>query len=116
MLDAYNREILFHLEFVQSAEALLTVLKLNYQDSECGTDLIDTGEYVIEERGSHKATDLMSRWETCFYPGQRVAMSMILRKVELSSLYKSHCPACSTENGNRTDAEISWYVRKESLT
>ncbi|RYP71262.1 hypothetical protein DL771_004954 [Monosporascus sp. 5C6A] len=75
MVDAFNKESPFHLEFVRSAEAFISVLKVNFKASGCGPGMIDRGEFLIEESGTQNAIDITKAWETCFYPGQRVTMN-----------------------------------------
>jgi hypothetical protein len=82
MVDAFNRESPFHLEFIRSPEALVAVLKANLKDTDCGPRMIDEGEFVIEESGTNNVIDITRNWENCFYPGQKVAMSMVFRKEE----------------------------------
>lgn len=41
LIDAFNKESPFHLEFIRSLDALLAVLKVNFQTSGCDTKLID---------------------------------------------------------------------------
>ena len=58
LIDAFNKEGPFHLEFVRSAEALLAVLKVNLKELGCGLDMIDQGEFVIEESGTQNLIDI----------------------------------------------------------
>jgi hypothetical protein len=106
-IDAFNRECPFHLEFVRSAEAFLAVLKINFKNSDVGPKMIDRGDFVIEELGTNNLIDMTRSWETCFFPGQRVAMSMILRKREQTSS-ESSCPRCSTSQKRSMNEEITW--------
>lgn len=107
MIDAFNRESPFHLEFVRSAEALLAVLKVNFKESGCDPRMIDRGEFVIEESGTHNIINITRSWETCFYPGQRVAMSMVFRMKEQTTS-KPSCPRCRTFQDGSKDEEITW--------
>ena len=107
MVDPFNKESPFHLEFVRSAEALLAILKVNLKETGCGPDMIDRGEFVIEEAGTRNVIDITQNWETCFYPGQRVAMSMIFKKKERRAA-QSSCPRCQKENDGSTDEEVTW--------
>jgi hypothetical protein len=107
-VDAFNRESPFHLEFIRSAEALLAVLKVNFKESGIGPELIDRGEFVIEESGTDNVIDITRNWTTCFYPGQRVAMSIILRQTERATSMKSFCPKCSTYDSSSSENEIHW--------
>ncbi|CAI6342518.1 unnamed protein product [Periconia digitata] len=102
LIDAFNKESPFHLEFVRSADALLAVLKANYNDS----GLIDRGQFLIEEVGSQRLIDLSQNWDSCFYPGQRVAMSMILSTIEPRCTDPS-CLGCGTLQPDVTDEEVT---------
>ncbi len=88
LIDAFSKESPFHLEFVRSAEALLAVLKVNIKKSGCDPDMIDRGEFVIEESGTQNSIDLTVPWDSCFYPGQRVAMSVIFK--QMGAFTRSH--------------------------
>lgn len=105
LIDAFNKESPFHLEFVRSAEALLAVLKINLKETGCGPDMIDRGEFVLEESGTQNSIDITAPWENCFYPGQRVAMSMIFKQ---ESIVQSSCPRCGTDHEESTGKEITW--------
>jgi hypothetical protein len=107
-VDAFNRESPFHLEFIRSADALLAVLKVNFKKSGVGPKMIDRGDFVIEESGSNHVIDITRDWENCFYPGQKVAMSMILRRMERATSPKTFCPKCSKSHQHSTDEEINW--------
>jgi hypothetical protein len=107
-IDPLNKENPFHLEFVRSAEALLAVLKVNLKESGCGPAMIDRGEFAIEELGTQKSINLTESWDYCFYPRQRVAMSMIFKQQRKTA--KSSCPRCGREHWESTEKEITWSV------
>ena len=107
LIDAFNKESLFHLEFIRSAEALLAVLKVNIKNSGCDPDIIDRGEFVIEESETQKSIDFTEPWDSCFYPGQRVAMSVIFKQ---QRTLKSSCPRCGKDHEESTGKEITWSV------
>lgn len=88
-IDPLNREMPFHLEFIKSPEALLSVLKINLRETGCGPAMIDRGEFVIEEAAPRTLIDLTAPWDRCFFPGQRVAMSMVF------ICASSSCPECN---------------------
>jgi hypothetical protein len=104
MIDAFNKESPFHLEFVRSAEALISVLKVNFKASGCGSGMIDRGEFLIEESGTQNVIDITKAWETCFYPGQRVVMSMVFKERQVGA----SCPRCGTESDGPTNKEVVW--------
>ena len=105
LIDPYNKESPFHLEFVRSAEALLSVLKVNLKDSGCGPAMIDRGEFVIEEMGTQNKIDIAGSWDNCFYPGPKVAMSMTFR---LRGRLISSCPRCGKRHDESPENETIW--------
>lgn len=105
LIDAFNRESPFHLEFVRSAEALVAVLKLNLKETGCGPDMIDRGEFTIKELGTRNSIDITRSWESCFYPGQKVAMSMVFKQPRTVN---SSCPRCGKDHGESTGKETVW--------
>lgn len=109
MVDAFNKESPFHLEFIRSAEALLAVLKANLQLSGCDPGMIDRGAFVITESGTKKLIDLSKNWDACFYPGQKVVMSMVFLK-GTDNLSESLCPRCQASHSGSTHEEVVWYV------
>ncbi|EUC46322.1 hypothetical protein COCMIDRAFT_67724, partial [Bipolaris oryzae ATCC 44560] len=104
LIDAFNRERPFHLEFVRSAEALLAVLKIDIKQSGCDSNMIDRGEYVIEESGTQNLISLTEPWDSGFFPGQRVAMSVIFKG---RTTAKSLCPRCGNDCEGSTSQEIT---------
>ncbi|KAL2856801.1 hypothetical protein BJX68DRAFT_191934 [Aspergillus pseudodeflectus] len=107
LVDASNRECPFHLEFIRSAEALLSVLKVNLKGSGCGPGMIDRGWFVIEDAGTQAPVDLTQNWDTCFYPGQRVAMSMIFGKKKING---DCCPQCGAPHSEATVKEVTCVI------
>ncbi|KAH0548194.1 hypothetical protein GP486_008089, partial [Trichoglossum hirsutum] len=105
LIDPFNKESPFHLEFIRSAEALLAVLKANLKESGCGPAMIDRGEFAIEELGTQSSIDLKEPWDNCFYPGQRVAMSMIFKQQPVT--LESSCPRCGKDHQKSTGKEVT---------
>jgi hypothetical protein len=95
-VDSLNRETPFHLEFVRSAEALRAVLKINLRTLAYGPRMIDAGEFVIEESATNKVIDITRNWEGCFFPGQRVVMSMVFNERDR---WKTRCLKCRQSTG-----------------
>jgi hypothetical protein len=95
MTDPFNKESPFHLEFIRSPEALLAVLKLNLKETGCGPAIIDQGDFVIEELGTQTQIDINSSWDSCIYPGQKVAMSMVFQQLEIP---ETACPRYRQEH------------------
>ena len=111
LIDVFNKESPFHLEFVRSANGLLAVLKDNLKETGCGPGMIDRGEFVVEELGTQKVIDLTKPWDNCFYPGQRVAMSMVFKAL---GQINSTCPRCGNGHDDPMEKEITWYVNSLS--
>lgn len=108
MIDAFGKESPFHVEFVRSAEALIAILKVNFKSTRSGLRMIEHGEFVIEDDATKRDIDLASDWETCFFPGQRVSMSMVFtRSTELPT---PTCPGCGSESKSASGQEVLWYV------
>jgi hypothetical protein len=106
LIDPFNRESPFHLEFVRSPEALLAILKINLKESGCGPTMIDRGEFAIEELGSQRPIDLTMPWNICFHPGQRVAMSMVFKQQRTG--VNPSCPSCNSVHREAAGKEITW--------
>lgn len=105
-LDPFNREMPFHLEFIRSKEALLAVLKVNLKDTGCGPAMIDRGQFAIEDRSTKESVNLHDSWDLCFYPGQKVAMSMVFT-IHMNTT-KSSCPICKADQQGLVGEEVSW--------
>ncbi|RYP28695.1 hypothetical protein DL767_007092 [Monosporascus sp. MG133] len=106
LIDPFNRLTPFHLEFVRSSEALLAVLKVNIKESGCDPGMIDRGDFAIQELATQHSIDLAGPWDSCFYPGQRVAMSMIFKQQRKT--VNSSCPRCGKDHQELTGKEVTW--------
>lgn len=112
MIDAFGKESPFHLEFIRSAGALIAILKVNFKSTRSGPRMIERGEFVIENDGTKRGINLVSEWEACFFPGQRVSMSMVFKRSV--GLLTCTCPGCGTKSGSAADREVIWYVSTQS--
>lgn len=63
---------------------------------------------MIQDSATKRDVNLTWPWESCFRPGQRVAMSMIFN----SSNPSMACPNCQDKNGDNPelDKDIEWYA------
>ncbi|KAF2674070.1 hypothetical protein BT63DRAFT_380723 [Microthyrium microscopicum] len=103
LVDALNRLMPFHLEFIRSSDALLAVLKDNVKGTGCGPNMIDDRSFILEESATRLEIDLDEPWENCFRPGQKVAMSMVFKQ---QSVQTTGCPRCGAVNKGSPDEEI----------
>ena len=107
LINTFNKECPFHLEFVRWVEAPLAVLKINLKESVCGPDMIDNGEFVVEESGTENLIDINGPWDSYFYPGQKVTISMVFQS---SRSFGSSCPRCHRSHEESTGKKITWCV------
>ncbi|KAK3896490.1 hypothetical protein C8A05DRAFT_48455 [Staphylotrichum tortipilum] len=104
-LDALGKQQRFHLDFIQSADALRYVIRDNFRRSGVGVRKIDRGEFVLCDKFRGADIDLNQTWERCFRPGQTVEMSMLF----VSSEEGTSCPTCGeVAAGRRADEQIEW--------
>jgi hypothetical protein len=96
-VDAIGRHTPFHLEFITSADSLITVLRNNFLEIGSGAFKIERGEFAIQDCHNQRDIDLKRPWGACFSPGQCVAMSMIFTSSKASDM---HCPKCREDNGD----------------
>ena len=102
-LDACGRLSPIHLEFITSAEAFLAVLKIRFKDA--GMQKIEKGQFILEEARTKRLLDLRRPWNTCFFPGRRVDMSMVFSEADNPT---SACPGCQYESINKTTDDVEW--------
>lgn len=79
--DALDRVAPIHLEWINSREAFMAVLKVRFKDF--GLHKIQNGEFALQDTGSADDIDLsdISRdWDFIFAPGQQVDMSVIFKR------------------------------------
>lgn len=104
LLDAFGKLAPFHLDFIDSSEAFLSVLKIRFRKAGArpyGLQKLDRGEFSIQETGQQRAIDIAKPWEAVFKPGQRVDMSMVFNRMTS----RSKCPGCNQMNDDH-DGQI----------
>ncbi|KAF8853763.1 hypothetical protein BDZ45DRAFT_598034 [Acephala macrosclerotiorum] len=109
MIDALGKTCPFHLDFVRSAEALVAVLKINFRKYGSGEEKIEEGEFAIQDVATKRDIDLKRDWDLCFFPGQRVLMSIILNRALTHDI---KCPKCDAPSSRSfpfpDDPDIEW--------
>ena len=103
--DALGRYCPFHLEFIKSWEALVSVLTINFKHVLSATERIQNGNFAICDRGTKRDIDLRRPWDECFRPGQRVDMSMLL---PTKTIISRACPSCNHPCAAKPDNDIEW--------
>ncbi|MCJ1435867.1 hypothetical protein MMC27_005243 [Xylographa pallens] len=107
LIDALGKYAPFHLEFIRSPEALIAVLKANLSKTGSGPQKIDRGEFALQDSNTKREIMLSDDWETCFFPGQHVEMSMVFNR---RSFQESVCPGCMTIQMGRENEDIECSV------
>ena len=105
MLDACGRVSAFHLDFIDSKDAFIAVLKVKFKQygvSEDGLRKLDRSEFAVCSRQKYLS---MSRpWQAIFKPGQSVDMSMIFHR----PTPRDSCPSCGYENPCQENSDTDW--------
>lgn len=103
--DAHGRVTPFHVEFINSFEALQAVLEARFRHVP-GWKKVKNMEYVMKESNSKRQLDFKAPWESVFLPGRSVTMSMVFWMPPPSGL---RCPGCQLESKeSATGYEIQW--------
>ncbi|MCJ1380867.1 hypothetical protein MMC17_003976 [Xylographa soralifera] len=95
-IDALGKYAPFHLEFIRSPEALTAVLKANLSKIGSGPEKVDRGEFALQDTNTKRQIMLSDDWETCFFPGQCVDMSMIFYQNSVRTITCSGCRTIQT--------------------
>ncbi|MCJ1226930.1 hypothetical protein MMC12_003585 [Toensbergia leucococca] len=107
LLDACGKVAPFHLDFVTSIEALVAVLKIQFQQSGVtakGLHKLTRSEFIFHDR--RREIPLDRPWNLTFKPGQIVEMSMVFH----SLVEQSTCPSCDYQHENEGCDSKEWYV------
>ncbi|KAI2179943.1 hypothetical protein LOZ41_006009, partial [Ophidiomyces ophidiicola] len=122
LLDAFGKVAPFHLDFIDSLDAFVAVLKIRSEQAgvqDGGLQKLDKKEFCIRDTPRRRNLDLSRPWATVFRPGQNVDMSMVFRR----RLAPTTCPDCCCQNAPcEEDGEVEcdfcglWYhhVREQS--
>lgn len=105
--DALGRYAPFHLEFIRSPEALISVLSINFSWLGSAPKKIQNYEFSIHDSRTRKDIDFARPWEEWFTPGQQVEMSMIFDRSEAVA---TSCPSCRHECCVKPEEDIEWLV------
>ena len=98
LLDPFGKIAPFHLEFIDSSECFMAVLKARFSRNgvtPAGLSKLENGDFFIRDTRRRRAIDLNNNWTSVFKPGQNVAMSMIFHRFACPP---STCPVCMEVN------------------
>ena len=99
-LDPFGKTAPFHLDFIDSSECFMAVLKARFSSagvSSAGLSKLDNHEFLIQDSRRRRPIDLKKNWSSVFRPGQDIEMSMIFHRFACPP---STCPVCLETNGD----------------
>ncbi|KAL8672808.1 MAG: hypothetical protein Q9168_002745 [Polycauliona sp. 1 TL-2023] len=105
LLDACGKVSAFHLDFINSPEAFLAVLKVRFRQhgvEQRGLQMLDDSQFVLEDRRGK--LDLSRPWSQILRPSQKVDMSMVFHR----NIHPSICPVCGSLNESDFGSAIEW--------
>ena len=88
------------------------MLELNFECLGSAADMVRNGDFAIQDEGTDADINLSQPWELCFFPRQRVNMSMIFTRPHNTD---SNCPKCKTVADGKSDHDIEWYMLCQRL-
>lgn len=97
-LDPFGKTAPFHLDFIDSSECFMAVLKARFSNagvSSAGLAKLDNHEFSIQDSRRSRPIDLKKNWASVFRPGQNVDMSMVFHRF---ACLPSTCPVCLETN------------------
>jgi hypothetical protein len=103
-IDALDRRAPVHLEWINSWDAFISVLKVRFKEK--GVQKINGREFVLRCARLNRDIDFQSSWEISFLPGRVYDMSMLFRQVEDTDT--ALCVVCKYRCGGRYDEDIKW--------
>ena len=98
VLDPFGRFAPFHLDFVDSSECFMAVMKARFAHAgvkPAGLAKLDRNEFVLEDTRRRKPVDMTRKWETVWQPGQQYDMRMVFHRFACPP---STCPSCHETN------------------
>ena len=111
LLDACGKISAFHLDFINSADAFIAVMKVRFKHegvTHTGIKMVEDTQFVLNDyRGS---LPMSKPWNQIMKPNQKVNMSMIFRR----TVQPSACPVCESQcEGSGEGTE--WYVMSDHV-
>ena len=97
-LDPFGKTSPFHLDFVDSSECFMAVLRARFSNagvSSAGLAKLDNHEFLIQDSRRGRPINLEKNWASVFRSGQSVDMSMVFHRFACPP---STCPVCLETN------------------
>lgn len=110
--DAVGRIAPVHLRFITSWGAFEAVLQLRFNDT-MGSSKVRRGEYVLQEQATGREVDRGTEWNSAFFPGQKIDMSVVFKVEEAvkngdKDAQSASCPYCLTVSEKPTRVGVQW--------
>ena len=106
LLDPFGKFAPFHLEFVESFDCFLAILKARFVHAgvkPAGLSKLVYREFTIENSKHQRPIDLGQKWEQVWQPGEQYDMRMIFNRF---SCPPSTCPSCYEVDDYPEDVQI----------
>lgn len=107
LLDCFGKTAPFHLEFIDSFQSFMAVMKVRFKQAgvkPSGVVKLENHEFSIQDTRRKRFIDITKPWSTVFQPGQKANMSMIFHRFACPP---STCPACYGKNEGGGE-EVQW--------
>ena len=105
LLDPFGKIAPFHMDFIDSSECFMAVLKARFRRNgvtPAGLSKLENGDFLIQDTRRRRAIDLNKNWTAVFRPGQNVDMSMVFHRFACPP---STCPLCLETNRDEDEDE-----------
>ena len=102
-LDPFGKTVPVHLEFIESSECFMAVLKARFSNAGVtpgGLAKLDNEDFLIRDTQKRRPINMHKSWPSVFRPGQSVDMSMIFHRF---SCPPKTCPVCLEVNEEEDD-------------
>lgn len=106
-IDALDRVSSFHLDWIDSHEAFLAVLKCRFRNY--GHQMIENGRFAIQASKTKRDINLNKPWNVCLFPGQEYDMSMLFQDPNRGNDTScTSCTSCHEICPGKPGDEITW--------
>ncbi|KAL6715767.1 hypothetical protein ACLMJK_006728 [Lecanora helva] len=102
-LDPFGKRAPFHLEFIDSPECFIAVLKARFSKAgvtPAGLSKLENHDFLLQDSRRRRPINLNREWSSVFRPGQNVDMSMVFHRFACPP---STCPVCLQINEDDDD-------------
>lgn len=101
--DALNRRAPVHLEWINSWDAFIAVLKVRFRDA--GSKKIDNREFALSCSRLNRDITWNQSWESAFLPGREYGMSMVFQQATSDTTL---CVSCRQPCDDVPDQDTTW--------